>query len=137
MLETVGPKMPFPAGCQTGSVLSSYCHLPSFSASTRSISKSTMRVPVVAQRVKNLTLSMRMWVQPLALLSDLRIWCCHKLQQRSQSSLDLAWLWCRTAAAALIGPLPWEPPPAAETAPNKKEKKPTMIIRSFSHFEFL
>ena len=36
---------------------------------------------------------MRLWVQSPALLSGLRIQRCHEL-----------WLWCRLAAAALIGP---------------------------------
>ena len=31
--------------------------------------------------------SMRIWVQSLALLSGLRIWCCHELRCRSQMQL--------------------------------------------------
>ena len=49
---------------------------------------------------------MRMRVQSLTSLSELRIWHCHKL----------LWLWYRLAVAALIGPLAWEPPYAAGTA---------------------
>ena len=37
--------------------------------------------------------------------------------------LVLLWLWCRSAAAAPIRPLAWEPPYAASTAIKKKKKK--------------
>lgn len=42
---------------------------------------------------------MRMWVQPVALLSGFRIWYCSEL-------------WCSPAAAAPIRPLAWELPDA-------------------------
>ena len=46
-------------------------------------------VPVVAQQVKNLaSVSMRMWVQSLALLSGLRILCCRKPRCRLQMQLE-------------------------------------------------
>ena len=35
----------------------------------------------------------------------------------------LLWLWCRLAAAALIGPLAWEPPYAEDAALKRKKKK--------------
>ena len=35
----------------------------------------------------------------------------------------LLWLWCRLPAAALIGPLAWEPPYAADAALKKKREK--------------
>ena len=35
---------------------------------------------------------------------------------------ELLWLWCRLAAAALIGPLVWEPPCALAAALKKKKK---------------
>jgi len=35
----------------------------------------------------------------------------------------LLWLWCRTAAAALIGPLAWETPYTAGMALKRKKKK--------------
>ena len=35
----------------------------------------------------------------------------------------LLWLWCRLAAAALIRPLTWELPYAAQVALKKKKKK--------------
>ena len=53
------------------------------------------RVPVVAQQVKNLTVSMRMQVQSLALLSGLRIQHCPKLQCRSQ-------MWLESGVAAVV-----------------------------------
>ena len=49
---------------------------------------------------------MRLWVQSLASLSGLRIWCCHELC-------------CRLAAVALIGSLAWEPPYAMGVALKK------------------
>ena len=41
-------------------------------------------VPAVAQWVKKLTVSLRLQVQSLALLSELQIWCCHKLWHKLQ-----------------------------------------------------
>ena len=35
----------------------------------------------------------------------------------------LLWLWSRPAATALIGPLAWEPPPAAGAALEKTERQ--------------
>ena len=40
-----------------------------------------------------------------------------------RQGLDLAWLWRRLAAVALIRPLAWEPPYAAGAALKKKAKK--------------
>ena len=42
--------------------------------------------------------------------------CCHELSSKSQT-------WCRPAAIVLIGPLAWDPPYAAGTAPEKTKKK--------------
>ena len=69
--------------------------------------------------------SLRMWVQSLALLSGLRIWHCHELSCRSQMRSDLAllWLWRRPVVAALIRPLAWECPYAAGAALIRKKKK--------------
>ena len=39
-------------------------------------------VPVVAQQTQIQLTSMRTQVQSLALLSELRIWCCHELWYR-------------------------------------------------------
>ena len=53
---------------------------------------------------------MRMHVLSLALLSELRTRCCHKLWYSCSRGLDtkLLWLWYRPAAAALIRLLAWE-----------------------------
>ena len=79
----------------------------------------------MAQQVKNPTVTVRMWVQPLASLSGLRIWCYCKMQCSLQ-------MWLRfgvpmavayVAAAALIRPLAWELPCAAGVAIKRKKKK--------------
>ena len=68
-----------------------------------------------------------MWVQSLASLSGLRIWCCHEL-------------WCRAAAVALIRPLAWEPPYAVGAALKKtkrlKEKSCDTIGNLNTDWEF-
>ena len=38
-------------------------------------------------------------------------------------NVALLWLWCRPAAIALIRPLAWEPPYAAESGPRKDTHK--------------
>ena len=73
---------------------------------------------MVAQCVTNLTRIMRMRVRSLAAPSGLRIQRCHEL-------------WCRPAAAALIGPLAWEPPYAAGAAKNKNKNPPKTILVLF------
>ena len=80
--------------------------------------------------------SMRMQVRSLALLSELRIWCCCELCVGCRYGLDLSllWLWCRPAATAPIRSLAWEPPYAAGAAPEKtkrqkKKKKKERIDR--------
>ena len=60
-------------------------------------------------------------VRSLALLSGLRIHCCGELWCRSQM-----WLWSHVAVAvatALIGPLAWEPPHAADAALKRQKTK--------------
>ena len=42
---------------------------------------------------------------------------------RHGSDLALLWLWHRLAATALIRPLAWEPPYAADATLKKKKKK--------------
>ena len=49
---------------------------------------------------------------------------------RRGSDPVLLWLWCRTAAAAPIGPLAWEPPCAASVIPKSKNKKSFCLIIS-------
>ena len=68
---------------------------------------------------------MRIRVQSLALLSELRIWHCCELcvGHRRTSDPTWLWLWCRPAAAAPIGPLAGEPPYAVGTAPKRQRKK--------------
>ena len=76
---------------------------------------------------------MRMLLQSLALLSGLRIWCCHELWCRSQTQLDpvLLWLWCRSGATASIRPLAWELPYAAGVALKTKYKYIHMYIHTY------
>ena len=83
----------------------------------------------MVQLVKNPTISMKMWVQRLALLSGLRIWHCHKLWlgHRCSSDLVLLWLWCRPAAA-LIQPLAQELPYAISAAMKREKKKKKNVI---------
>ena len=50
----------------------------------RSIQKLDCKVPIMAHQLKSRLVTMRMWVQSLALLSGLSIPHCHKLQRRSQ-----------------------------------------------------
>ena len=69
--------------------------------------------------------TMRFWVQSVASLSGLRIWCGCELWCRMQTWLDLAllWLWHRPAATAPIGPLTWERPHAAGVALETQKQK--------------
>ena len=71
--------------------------------------------------------TMRLQVQSLASLSGLGsgiVTICG-VGRKHSSDPSLLWLWCRTAAAALIGPLAWEPPYAADAALKRKNKKTT------------
>ena len=73
-------------------------------------------VPVVAQRVKDPTLSLlRMQVWSLASLSGLGCGIATScgVVHRYGSDAVLPWLWHKPAAAALIWPLAWELPYAA------------------------
>ena len=83
-------------------------------------------VPVVAQRKRIWLASMRTQVWDLALISGLRIQCCHELWCRLKmwlrSGIAVAVV-CRPAAVAPIGFPAWEPPCAAGMALKKKEKK--------------
>ena len=67
-------------------------------------------------RLRIQLVSKRMWVQPLALLSGLRIRCCHKLWHRLQQQLGsgIAMVWA--GAVALIQPLAQELPYAEGVA---------------------
>ena len=47
----------------------------------------------------------------------------HGVGRRHGSDPMLPWLWCRTAAAALIRPLAWELPYATSAAVKEKKNK--------------
>ena len=54
------------------------------------------------------------------------------IDHRCSLDLVLLWLWCRLAAAALIGPLAWELPYAAGAA-LKGQKKREKCLCIYSH----
>ena len=67
-----------------------------------------------------------MWLRFLALLSGLRMWHFPELWCRLQTQLGsrvAVAVWCRLAAAALIGPLTWEVPHAMGAALKSKKKR--------------
>ena len=61
---------------------------------------------------------MRLRIQPLALLSGLRIRCCHELWCRFQTQLGscVAVTVAKARSLAPIQPLAWEPPHATGVA---------------------
>ena len=72
-------------------------------------------VPIVAQRVTNLTSTHED--------AGLRIAMSCGVGRRRGLDPTLLWLWCRPAAVALIRPLAWELPYAAGAALKRKKKK--------------
>ena len=88
----------------------------------RPLKKYIPQFPLWFSRLRTQLLSMRMWVPPLASLSELRVQICRELWYRLQMLLR-----CRpcvamaVAAAALIQPLAWEFPYAAGVAVKKKK----------------
>ena len=66
-------------------------------------------------------------VQSLALVSGLRIWCCHELWYRSQmwlgSDVAMAVAGHRPGTTAPIQPLSWEPPYAVGVALKRQKIK--------------
>ena len=78
--------------------------------------------------------------QSLASSSELGIQHCHELScgvgHRRGSDPTLLWLWCRLAAVALIPPLAWELPYAADAA-LKREKKKKSVNRTFDTLHLL
>ena len=69
--------------------------------------RTTEGIPIVAQQVKDLMFSLRMWIWSLVLLNGLRIWHWHKLLCRSQMQLrsGVAVVVAQASATALIRPL--------------------------------
>ena len=63
----------------------------------------------------------------------------YRVGRRCGSELALLWLWCRLAATAPMGPLPWEPPYAMGAAleRQKKEKKKETYFSQFLRLEAL
>ena len=55
--------------------------------------------------------------------------------RRHGLDLALLWLWGGPAAAALIGPLAWEPPYATEIKKKKKKKKKKKDIHFLQMYE--
>ena len=76
--------------------------------------------------------SMRMWVQSLALLSGFRIQGCPELWRRLQTRLDPTrlwlWLWRRPKATAPILRLAWELPYAPSVALKKEKRERNIAI---------
>ena len=80
----------------------------------------------------------------MALLSGLRIHCCHKVWgvgRRHGLDLALLWLWCRPAATALSSPLAWELSYAegsalkTKTKPNEQTNKKNPDQSTTTHDE--
>ena len=82
-------------------------------------------VPIVAQRVKDQTLSLGGcgfdWPRSVGEGSDVAVTC----GVGRRRGLDPAWLrlWCRPAATAPIRPLAWELPCGAGAALKRKSKR--------------
>ena len=81
---------------------------------------------------------MKTRVQFLASFSGLRIRIAVScgLGHKLGSDLVLLWLWCRSAAVALIGPLAWEPLYAAGSALEKDPQKiafPSPLVVGWGH----
>ena len=69
-----------------------------------------------------LSMRMQVWYLALALLSGIRIWCCHGYGIGHRCSLDpiLLWLWHKPMAASVFWPLAWELSYAMSAALEKK-----------------
>ena len=93
----------------------------------------------MAQWLTNPTRNHEVAVRSLPLLSGLTIRHCRELWCgvgcRCGSDPALLWLWRRPVAAALIGPLAWEPPYAAGAAQRnskKTKKKKKDVVRIYN-----
>ena len=82
-----------------------------------------MGVPIVVQQKWIWLGTMRLQVQFLAPLSELRIRRCHVHGVGHRWGLDPMWLWCRLAAIALIRSLAWELPYAVGVALKRQKSK--------------
>ena len=110
-----------------------------FHSSSQKCSRSfTLRVPTVAQRVKNPTVvSLRMWFQSLAPLSGLRTWHCLKLWSRLQMLLES----CIAVAKASSCRSDLTPRLGTSTChgcglkKKKKKKKSFKLISFFNHLQ--
>ena len=59
-------------------------------------------VPIVAQCMKNLAMTVRMWVQSLASLGKLRIHCRHKLGAVYVTDMSQIWHLCGCGVGQLL-----------------------------------
>ena len=93
----------------------------------------TQGVPFWLSGLRTWLVSMRMRVQSLASLRVLRICVAVScgVGRRWGLGLTLLWLWCRPAAAALIWPLAWELPCAADAALKIQKNKIKIKLQSF------
>ena len=76
--------------------------------------------------------TMKFWVPSLALLRGLRIGIAVSCGVGRRCGSDLAWMWCRLAAVALMRPLAWEPLYAEGMALKSKRQKKnpkTQVLR--------
>ena len=80
---------------------------------------------------------MRLEIRSLALLSGLRIWHCRELWCSHGRGSDLAWLWHKPAAIALIRSPAWEPPYAAGAALKEDKKTPHKTPQKTKHGNIL
>ena len=98
--------------------------------------RNRLRVPIVAQEVKNLTNIHK----DASLIPDLTQWVkgssvatsC-SVGSRGDSDLALLWLWCRPTATAPFQPLAWELPYAMGVALKRQEdrQKGTKIVLTY------
>ena len=75
------------------------------------------------------------WPRLVGLGSGIAVSC--GVGHRCGSDPALPWPWCRPVAAALIGPLAWEPPYAVGAALNNKQTKkphPPHTHRGYASF---
>ena len=84
-------------------------------------------------RLESIRMRFDPWPHSVGGGSDVAVSCGVGHRQGS----DPAWLWCRPAAIALIGPLAWEPPYATGAALNKAKKKKCLTDYKFGKDVYL